>query len=187
LRVFVALALPDAVRAPLGEFLARCAAAAPEQRWAPVANLHLTLRFLGWVGAEEVDRVAAALVAVRRPPFQLGLGGLGRFGTPSRPRVLWLGVAAGREPLAALADEVGARCRAAGVVGDERPYNPHLTLCRVRPGARLPALPDPVPLPPFEAVSFTLLQSRPGPGGSVYVPLHEFQLASPNSCSGDPE
>lgn len=186
-RLFVALALPDQVREPLARYLARCAELAPDQRWAPADNLHLTLYFLGWVEPEAMTRMAARLAGVHRPPFRLQLGALGSFGTPARPRVLWIGVAGGREPLAALAGEVARACREAGVMGDERPYNPHLTLCRVRSGARLPALLDPQPLPAWEARSFTLFESRPGPRGSVYVPLQKYQLTHFDGGAGDRE
>jgi RNA 2',3'-cyclic 3'-phosphodiesterase len=186
-RLFVALALPDEVRAPLARYLAQCAELAPDQRWAPAVNLHLTLHFLGWVEPEAMTRVAAALEGVRRPAFKLELGALGRFGTAARPRVLWIGVAGGREPLAALAAEVARASREAGVVGDERPYNPHLTLCRVRSGARLPALPEPPPPLAWKARSFTLFQSRPGPRGSVYVPLQAYRLTHLGGGVGDRE
>lgn len=175
-RLFVALALPDALRAAIASYLARCAALAPDQRWARAANLHLTLYFLGWVEEEAAARLMGELATVRATAFRLGLSGLGRFGTANRPRVLWIGVTAGREPLARLAADVAAACRRSGVVGDERPYNPHLTLCRVRPGTRLPELPEPDPLPAWEARSFTLFQSRPGPGGAVYEPLREYGM-----------
>lgn len=184
LRLFVALPLPDGVRAELAGYLARCAELAPGQRWSPPANLHLTLHFLGWVEAAPMARVTEALSRVRRPPLTLRIGGLGRFGTAARPRVLWIGVVAGREGLAALAADVAAACRGAGVVGDDRPYNPHLTLCRVRSGAPLPALPEPPPLPAWKARSFVLFRSRPGPRGSVYEPLREFDLLSNESPPG---
>jgi len=177
-RLFVALPLPDEVREPLAEYLSRCAELAPEQRWAPAGNLHLTLYFLGWVETDTMTRLVDALTEVRRPRFQLQLGGLGRFGTASRPRVLWVGVEVGREPLAALAAEVARVCHQVGVVGDDRPYNPHLTLCRVRSGTRLPALPEPVAPSAWEAGSFTLFESRTGPRGAVYAPLREYLLRS---------
>lgn len=185
-RLFVALPLPDGVRAALAGYLERCAGLAPEQRWAPPANLHLTLHFLGWVETEPMARVTAELAGVRRPPFRLQIGGLGRFGTAARPRVLWVAVTAGREALAALAAEVALACRRAGVVGDERPYNPHLTLCRVRPGTRLPPLPEPDPLPAWDARSFTLFESRPGPRGATYLPVQEYRLQTLDAPPGDP-
>lgn len=186
-RLFAALPLPDGVRETLAGYLERCAELAPEQRWAPPANLHLTLYFLGWVEADPMARVTAALAGVRRAPFRLRIGGLGRFGAAARPRVLWVDVLAGRDALGALAAEVALACRRAGVVGDERPYNPHLTLCRVRRGTRLPALPEPDPLPAWEARSFTLFQSRPGPRGAVYLPVQEYPLQTANVPPGDCE
>ncbi len=186
-RLFVALPLPDDVRGELAGYLERCARLAPEQRWAPPANLHLTLHFLGWVEPGAMAAVRAELEGVRRPPFEVQIGGLGRFGNGSRTRVLWVDVTAGRDSLGVLAGEVAEACRRAGVVGEERPYNPHLTLCRVRSGTRPPALPELPQLRAWEARGFTLFQSRPGPQGSVYVPLREYRLASLDAPPGDTE
>ena len=63
-------------------------------RWVPPANLHVTLKFLGWVREELVEglrdrlRVAAAAHAA----FDLEIRGLGAFPDPGHPRVIWAGV-----------------------------------------------------------------------------------------------
>lgn len=188
LRLFVALPPPRAARDVLARHVARCVALAPEQRWSPVANLHLTLRFLGWVGEDTRERVEAELQRVRHPAFRVRLGGTGRFGSPGRPRVVWVGVEEGLDGLRSLAAAVGEACGRAGQAGDDRPFQPHLTLCRVRRGAALPALPEPPPIPTWEASSFTLFESRPGRGGSVYLPLHSYPFggaAPPLSGEGE--
>src|SRR5205085_11081307 len=51
-RTFVAVDIPAAHRAKLAAYLEACQAVAPTFRWAPAANLHLTLRFCG--GLEDV-------------------------------------------------------------------------------------------------------------------------------------
>ncbi|MGH7922041.1 MAG: RNA 2',3'-cyclic phosphodiesterase [Candidatus Dormibacteraceae bacterium] len=186
-RLFVALPIPDPVRALLAGHLARCAAVAPQQRWSPASNLHLTLRFLGWLESDAAERVGSELATVRHRGFTVTLGGVGRFGSATRPRVLWLGVEDGLEPLRALAEAVGEACRRAGEPGDERTYNPHLTLCRVRPAAPLPRLPAPPPIPPWGARSFTLFESRPGRGGSRYLPLRNYPIGASSSRPGDAE
>ncbi|MFZ0214414.1 MAG: RNA 2',3'-cyclic phosphodiesterase, partial [Candidatus Dormiibacterota bacterium] len=101
-RCFVALPLPDGVREALAEHLRACAALAPGHRWSPPQNLHVTLRFLGRVDVVLLDRLRDALGEVRASPFRVALGGEGRFGRPSAPRVLWLGVREGAAPLAEL-------------------------------------------------------------------------------------
>ena len=76
------------------------------------------------------ERLARA--ARRHPPFELALGGGGRFGD----RVLWTRVDPANGPRA-LAASVGAAARRCGIPVDDRPYRPHLTLARGRPGADL--------------------------------------------------
>ena len=53
------------------------------------------------------------------------------------PRVLWVGVAAGREELLLAEREISCRLVALGIPEEERAYSPHLTLARVREPAGL--------------------------------------------------
>ena len=105
-RAFFGLPLPDAQRASLAAFVAGCAEAAPEFRWTPAANLHLTVRFIGSVDRDLVEGVADR-VAERTPSgFDLELGDLGTFKRGRLVRVVWLGLRSGLEPLTRLAAEV---------------------------------------------------------------------------------
>jgi RNA 2',3'-cyclic 3'-phosphodiesterase len=108
--------------------------AAPDVGWVSPDNLHLTLKFLGGVepGRLAGIEVALARVAVEARPFDLAVRGLGAFPTPSRPRVLWAGVAAGGEALGALARRVDDALAALGFEREARAYSPHVTLGRVR-------------------------------------------------------
>jgi len=64
-RVFVALDLPEGIKAYLTQLYE---AEARFVRWARMANLHLTLRFIGDVYEEEEERLLESLskVSVRR-------------------------------------------------------------------------------------------------------------------------
>jgi 2'-5' RNA ligase len=176
IRSFVAVALPDQQRSALAEYLDRCRVLAPGLRWVSAANLHLTLRFLGSVEHEQLERLATSLRGVAFTPFQLGLDGLGTFGRGPAVRVAWLGVAEGSSQLAGLAAEIEARCAEIGLEPEERPYNAHLTLARSRErrGARLPELPAPPELAPWTVAGFQLYRSQTGPGGAVYSQLASF-------------
>ena len=72
-RLFVAIRPPAAVREQLIDLMDNVAGA----RWQDDEQLHLTLRFIGEIDARQADDVAAALVQVHAPGFELALTGLG--------------------------------------------------------------------------------------------------------------
>lgn len=178
LRAFFGLPLPDANRASLDRYLAACAAAAPEFRWPPADNLHLTVRFLGHVEQSIAEGIADRLEAARLQGFDLRLGELGSFGRGRLARVVWLGLSEGSAALAALAAQAEAASAAGGLEADDRPYHAHLTLARARmhQGAPMPALPPPPDLAPWRAAELILYRSRLGRGGAVYEPVRRLIL-----------
>ena len=177
-RAFFGLPLPDAQRAALAAFVAACAEAAPQFRWTPAANLHLTVRFIGTVDRTLVEGIADR-VAVRAPSgFDLELGDLGTFKRGRMVRVVWLGLRSGLEPLARLAAEVEEECVNAGLTAEKRAFRAHLTLARARArdGAILPALPAAPKLEPWRADELVLYSSHLGRAGAVYEPLRLVKL-----------
>lgn len=178
IRAFFGLPLPDEQRASLAAFVAACAEAAPQFRWTPAANLHLTVRFIGSVDRTLVEGIADR-VADRAPSgFDLELGDLGTFKRGRLVRVVWLGLRSGLEPLARLAAEVEDECGKAGLPAEKRPFRAHLSLARARArdGEILPAvLPTPT-LEPWRADELVLYSSHLGRTGAVYEPLRLVKL-----------
>jgi RNA 2',3'-cyclic 3'-phosphodiesterase len=79
--------------------------------------------------------VEAATPAVAvAPPMTLRLAGGGRFGSLRRPQVAWTGLDGDVEPLVQLAGRLAAVARRLGLPVEDRPFRPHLTLGRWRPG-----------------------------------------------------
>jgi RNA 2',3'-cyclic 3'-phosphodiesterase len=79
--------------------------------------------------------VAAADPAVAAaPPMTLRLAGGGRFGSLRRPQVAWAGLDGDVRPLVDLAGRLAAAARRLGLPVEDRPFRPHLTLGRWRPG-----------------------------------------------------
>lgn len=110
-------------------------------KWVRPDQFHFTLRFFGELGPTEVEAAAQALrrAAAGTAPFPLAVAGLGAFPSARSPRVLWAGTGEGREQLIALARRLEDELAAAAFGREERPFQPHLTLGRVRQGADLAA------------------------------------------------
>ena len=161
IRSFVALTLPESNLVALQRHLAECAREAPAYRWVERDSLHLTLRFLGNLEPEALERVRDELAGVRGAPFRLALDGRGTFGSRAAPRVVWIGVSVGLDVCAALAARVEAACQRAGLEPEPRRFQAHVTLARARSdGDRLPPLPDPPALTPWTVEDFALYESR---------------------------
>src|SRR5919199_1750797 len=89
IRLFVALAIPAALKAQLAML---AGGGIPGAKWVPPENYHLTLRFIGEVEPWRAQEVDEALAAIRAPGFQLCLRGLGVFEKSGRISALWVGV-----------------------------------------------------------------------------------------------
>jgi 2'-5' RNA ligase len=178
-RAFFGLPVPEAQREELDAFLGKSAAIAPEFRWTPAANLHLTVRFIGSVESSVAEGIADRLAEHPPAGFELELGDVGTFKRGRMVRVVWLEVKAGADSARELAALVEAECVRAGLAPEARPFQPHLTLARARArdGAGLPALPNRPQLPPWRAGELILYRSRLGRAGSVYEPLRRLRLS----------
>jgi 2'-5' RNA ligase len=133
-RTFLAIELPDDVRAALRSELARLRRLLPAIHWAGADSLHLTLAFLGELADEQLAAAtdAAAQVAPAHRPIRLEIAGRGTFGSPWAPRVVWAGIGGQTQQLAALHAALAGALTARGFALDSRPFAPHLTLARIK-------------------------------------------------------
>ena len=188
MRLFVALNIPDEVRARVAsEVLAPLMERLPQVRWVRAETLHVTLAFLGERSDAEAREahVVVQEVAGARGPVRATLTGLGVFPAADRPRVLWLGLA-DPGPVRDL-HRIFERERARlGVPAEGRAYHPHVTLGRVLapadPGLRA-ALPQALEEIRFEAsatlASLDLMRSEQTAAGSRYTTLLAAPLSRP--------
>ncbi|MGY1600899.1 RNA 2',3'-cyclic phosphodiesterase [Geodermatophilus sp. SYSU D00815] len=126
---------PEA-RAHLAAAVAPLRGAPGEPRWTAPERWHLTLLFLGDVPAGKVPALveAAGPAVAAAAPMTLRVAGVGRFGSRRRPQVAWAGLAGDVRGLTALAGRLAGVARSLRLAVEERPYEPHLTLGRWRPG-----------------------------------------------------
>ena len=134
-RIFIAVRLPDEVIGKITRISQFFQSQLPEEalKWVETENLHLTLRFLGEIPETTIEQVQQVLaqVATAQKSFELSVEGLGMYPNPKQPRTIWLGVQ-GVKPLIALHAELEKALGRIGIEKESRPFDPHLTLARVR-------------------------------------------------------
>ncbi|MEX2650094.1 MAG: RNA 2',3'-cyclic phosphodiesterase [Alphaproteobacteria bacterium] len=177
-RLFVAIALPEAVRLRL----AGLCAGVPGAHWAGIDQFHLTLRFIGDVDGTVADDVADALDEVEGPRFSLALKGVGNFDKGRYPTILWVG-AEDKAALRRLHEKIDRRLVHLGLPSDPRKYHPHVTLARLkgayrdRVGAFLTHHAH-FAVEPIEVAEFHLFSSHRGQDGAVYRIEASYPLRS---------
>ena len=182
MRLFAGLDLPYEMRRNL-ELLLHLLKPLARISWSPVANLHLTTKFIGDFGEERLEKLKSALGGVPRPgALRIAIRGLGWIPGPDRPRLFYAGIEA-PPGLAALARDTESACAALGIPREEKPFRPHLTLARIRHPEPLSALQAEIARLPsvdfgaFQAESFHLYRSQLDPRGSIYTKLASFPLS----------
>jgi len=181
-RLFIALALPEPVRAELALTRDQLASRRDRVNWVRTEQLHLTLRFLGETEESLLPDLEAMLdrLAGQHGELALRLGAPGLFGSAASPRVLWVGLDGEVEGLAALARELERGLRRLGLPPAEQAFKAHVTLGRVkacRPDLAAAHLAHP-PLPvAFRGRELRLLESRLRPEGPEHHVLTRHILA----------
>ena len=140
IRSFIAIELPDEVKAGLIQLQAQLKRAEPASvRWVNPSGIHLTLKFLGNIDGGRISEIGRALEKAAQgiPPFLLEVKGLGVFPNLRRAQVAWVGVGGEVDKLALLQQRVESNLMPLGFTTESRPFTPHLTLARLRDRATL--------------------------------------------------
>jgi len=180
MRAFIAIDLPESIRAALRRKQASFRSVCPDARWTQPEGIHLTLKFLGEISEAKVKEVSESLKSLSRfESFSIGLKGFGFFPDARRPRVLWTGVDAPAS-LSRIAEQVEEAMQRIGFAREDRVFQPHLTLARFKVPQPQPALQALLTqqgeeeLGNFEVSEFFLFESKLSPRGAEYRKVERF-------------
>jgi len=102
-------------------------------KWVDLNQIHITLSFIGDTSEGSIRDVSEMLLE-RVDGFgtvELCIRGIGVFKSLTDPRVIWAGISdSGR--LTGLYDLIRGGLNELGLLTDERSFNPHITLGRIR-------------------------------------------------------
>ena len=133
-RCFIAIELPEEVKAGLTRLQAKLKASQLRVKWVDPYGIHLTLKFLGNVDADRISQITGAMEEAAQgvPPFHLEIKGLGVFPNLRRVQVAWVGVSGEVDKLVQLQQRLESNLAGLGFAPEPRAFTPHLTLARVR-------------------------------------------------------
>lgn len=167
---------------------------APDARWVRPESLHVTLKFIGEMPDEEIERIKSSLRTIVAEKVEMKIDGYGFFPSARAPRVFWIGIEADSR-LPGLASRVQQELAPLDIREEEHAFNAHLTLARGGGGSgsprwrkgdranldfkhlqeKLAALPT-LEFGTMIAREFFLYQSQLSPQGSKYTKLAVFPL-----------
>lgn len=192
IRAFIAINLPTEVQTNLAELQSDLKSALPGSglRWTKPEQIHLTLKFLGDIAANSLENLKNAIhrACDGIPPFALKTEALGAFPDSRRPRVIWTDVTGNTDILCRLQGQI-ERETVAWREAEQRTFQPHLTLARVRSLKPREAEVLREKIRAHEAAKFgewqvtqiDLMQSKLSGAGAEYSQLAEFHLRAGNS------
>ena len=152
-------------------------------KWTSIDNIHITLAFLGDTQENLINDISIMLAEKcgGNGKFSLTLKGCGLFRNFSDPRIIWTGI----EPsdrLIQLNKSIMDGLKVLNIKMEDRPYNPHLTLGRIKhlnDKDLLKSLIDRFQNTELQAVSLSeviLYESILLQSGPIYKPLAKFTL-----------
>jgi len=193
IRAFIAIELPEEVKSALArledelKFVGRFGV-----KWVDPYSIHLTLKFLGNIAADRVAEITAAMTeaAGETAPLRLELDGLGVFPNPRQVQVAWVGLRGDVDRLAGLYHRLESGLAELGFPPETRPFQPHLTLARVRsqtPPQKRQGFGEMIAGAAFQCDAaidvdaVSLIKSRLTPRGAVYTRIGSVGLEKPLS------
>ena len=152
-------------------------------KWTEIHNIHLTIVFLGDTEEKRVTEIDKLLTDIsgRIRSFELRLSGTGLFKNIRDPRVIWAGIDKSEE-LSDLNRIITSKLRESGIHLEDRAFNPHLTMGRIKRINNISELAGLLEKHKYKEIQqlsvseLTLYESILRPEGPVYKPLGKYSL-----------
>jgi RNA 2',3'-cyclic 3'-phosphodiesterase len=183
LRCFVSLEISDEkILDSLVSFQRELVGTGADLKLVERENIHFTLKFLGEISEGMKDDAHERLLKLRIPSVTVSVQGIGAFPNVFRPNIVWVGVSpADSSKVVSIAKEVIDSLSGIGE-SDERGFQPHTTLARVKSGRNRESLSSLLKsssarqFGPIQLMSVRLKSSQLTPNGPIYRDLGVYAL-----------
>lgn len=185
MRLFIAANIPEDLKDKFAILTKRLKYKISGIRWVRDSNFHLTLKFLGEVKEERIEKISKALsnAAEGISPFNVHFLGLGAFPNEHSPRIVWAGIKEGTDELKKLADRIEYFFAGIGFEKEKRAFSAHLTLGRSKTYDLKEISFENLDsdLGSYKLERIYLMQSTLTPEGPEYEILRSFELGGKSS------
>lgn len=180
IRAFIAVDIDAGAKENILSIIETLKKSNTDVKWINENQLHLTLKFLGYIDETLIQTISQALTSISGnfPAFILTFSKIGGFPNINNPKVVWLGIDKGAETLIALNERIEIELEKAGLKKETRKFLPHLTLGRVRTPKNITNLTKLINETTFQITNkikidkLTLYQSTLTPKGAVYTQIN---------------
>ncbi|MBE3091751.1 MAG: RNA 2',3'-cyclic phosphodiesterase [Candidatus Atribacteria bacterium] len=134
-RSFIAVNLNPEIKEYLISLQANLSIPETKIKWVEKNNLHLTMKFLGYVSLEQTELIKSILkeITSRYSPFIIKLSSdMGMFPTYKMPRIIWVGMKEGISELKGLYNYLENNLSSKGFPREDKDFSGHITIGRVK-------------------------------------------------------
>ena len=183
-RSFIAVNLNPEIRKYLSSFQASLNVPETKIKWVEKNNLHLTMKFLGYISLEQAELIKSELkeIANRCSPLIIKLSSnIGIFPTYKMPRIIWVGIKEGVNRLEELYNSIETMLYKKGFPRENKDFSGHITIGRVkfiRDKTNFVQILKRIEVNNFtqEVSSIDLMESKLTPNGPIYNIAAKFPL-----------
>ncbi|MFH1074948.1 MAG: RNA 2',3'-cyclic phosphodiesterase [Candidatus Firestonebacteria bacterium] len=188
MRLFIAIHLSVEIKSEAERMIEYLETAKADVKWINKDALHITLKFLGETDKSRVKGIIPLLtdIAGKTGPFSIVTGKAGAFPEINNPKTLFTGLSSGKDNIIALSKIIDGILVKAAFKREKEPFNPHITLGRVRSASNLVKLSESLLNANYHEIeqkvdSFSLVKSELVGNKAVYKDLAEFKLTEKNT------
>lgn len=177
MRTFIAIDIPKELKDKIYDMQSKIKTLDIKASYPHKKNFEITLIFLGEKTEEEVNLIRQKLSTINFNKFKITISDIGSFPSISRINNVWIGVDSD-----SISRLVSSICRSLNFKLD-RPFNPHITLCRIKSNKNLENVRNfvsqnkNIDLGNFEAEEFVLKKSTLTSNGPIYEILDVYALS----------
>lgn len=134
MRLFISVELPDEIKKNIVKLGKDTKSTDESIKWVSAENLHITLKFLGWVEDKNLDKLIklTSKAVAGKGSFKAQFAGMGTFPQGKSPRVIWVGTVEGGQELCKIAKNLDETLAQAGFKSEARDFKSHITVGRVK-------------------------------------------------------
>jgi len=189
MRTFIAIELPKVILDSLALLEDRLKNTGADVKWVEPRNIHLTLKFLGEVDQQKLEKINEALKSISgdKKTFHMRVSSIGAFPKISSPRIIWVGIDKGDNETKEITEGLEEKLAKLDIPKEDRPFSSHITIGRVKSTLNRDKLIQELTAAEgilkmgnleFNVERITLFQSTLTPNGPVYNPLKTADLTT---------